>query len=174
MLSRRVFRVATAALAVLAPVAFPLVAEGKVELDPTFGRGGKVAVGSVQAQQATGARVVEDSRGRLVLGVGSSVRRYLANGKLDRDFGSDGQITVAPPGGAPFSLGGLAVDPQGRVLIAGGLSNALVSADLELFDPAARVSVLGGAMVTMERTAPDGLRCESPRSCIWGLLRRAP
>src|SRR6188474_805263 len=111
---------ATAALVVaLSMLTFPLAAEGKVHLDSTFGRGGKVTVSSVQAQESSGARVAEGPDGRLVLGVGSSVRRYLVNGSLDRDFGSNGQITVAPPGGAPFSLSGLAVDTQGRVLIAG-------------------------------------------------------
>jgi uncharacterized delta-60 repeat protein len=121
MFSRRVIRLRAAAAVTVAAalMAFPPGAEGRVHLDTAFGQEGKVMEGSVQAQASNGVHIAEGPGARLVVGVGNAVLRYRADGSLDRDFGDEGRITVVLPEGAPFSLGGLAVDAQGRVLVAG-------------------------------------------------------
>lgn len=102
-------------------------------LDTSFGRGGKVTVefpaenvgstgpkyqlpfeftpGHLEMAQAPGGKVVVAGATKIV--------RYLANGKLDQSFGSGGAVTIPRPAGAVFVLSGVAVDSQGRVVLAG-------------------------------------------------------
>jgi hypothetical protein len=44
--------------------------------------------------------------------------RYLANGQLDKSFGG-GEVRIQRPAGRNFVLAAVAVDSQGRVLLAG-------------------------------------------------------
>jgi uncharacterized delta-60 repeat protein len=103
------------------------------ELDPSFGRGGKVTEafpaenagstgpkyelpfeftpGHLQMAQAPGGKVVVAGATKIV--------RYLADGKLDPSFGQGGVVTVPRPTGSVFVLAGVAVDSQGRVVLAG-------------------------------------------------------
>ncbi len=57
--------------------------------------------------------------GRVVVASSQSIVEYLPNGRPDRGFGGDGRIAVAPQSGSQFQLAGVAVDSQGRVLLAG-------------------------------------------------------
>jgi uncharacterized delta-60 repeat protein len=110
------------------------------ELDTTFGVGGKVTVafpaenagsagpkytlpfeftqGHLEMASAPGGKVVVAGAGKIV--------RYLANGKPDPTFGIAGTVSVPRPPGALFVLAGVAVDSQGRVVLA-GLSRPLPS-----------------------------------------------
>lgn len=110
------------------------------ELDTTFGKAGKVTVafpaenagsagpkytlpfeftqGHLEMAPAPGGKVVVAGAGKIV--------RYLADGKPDPTFGTAGTVSVPRPPGALFVLAGVAVDSQGRVVLA-GLSRPLPS-----------------------------------------------
>jgi uncharacterized delta-60 repeat protein len=110
------------------------------ELDTSFGVGGKVTVafpaenagsagpkytlpfeftqGHLEMASAPGGKVVVAGAGKIV--------RYLADGKPDPTFGSAGTVSVPRPPGALFVLAGVAVDSQGRIVLA-GLSRPLPS-----------------------------------------------
>lgn len=110
------------------------------ELDTTFGVGGKVTV-AFPAENAGSAgpkytlpfeftpghlEMASAPGGKVVIAGATKVVRYLANGKPDPTFGSGGVISVPRPPGALFVLAGVAVDSQGRVVLA-GLSRPLPS-----------------------------------------------
>lgn len=57
--------------------------------------------------------------GKTVVAGSTRIVRVLANGKLDRSFGSGGAVIVQRPPGMSFVLADVAVDSQGRVLLAG-------------------------------------------------------
>ena len=89
------------------------------ELDASFGSGGKVitAVGAGDDQAYAVA-----SEGSDVLAAGTSqgdfaLVRYQVNGSLDASFGSGGKVTT-DFGGADTAYG-LAVQPDGKVIVAG-------------------------------------------------------
>jgi uncharacterized delta-60 repeat protein len=103
------------------------------ELDSTFSKDGKLTVafpaenagstgpkytlpfeftpGHLQMAQAPG--------GKLVVTGASKIVQFLANGEPDTSFGVDGVATVPRPPGAVFVLAGVAVDSQGRIVLAG-------------------------------------------------------
>jgi uncharacterized delta-60 repeat protein len=104
-------------------------------LDPRFGEGGAVLVqpsGLDSTEDFFGAleEIGVDSMGRILvvgntlpetapgkLSDAAAVVRYTAGGRLDRSFGSDGVANIAFPG--KFFAGALAVQPSGRVFVAG-------------------------------------------------------
>jgi|CXWL01.1.fsa_nt_gi uncharacterized delta-60 repeat protein len=88
--------------------------DGKVLLD--FGFPGEVRAIAVQPD---GKIVVAGVR---ELGDGASqgmVARLLANGSLDPGFGTGGQVVVAPPNTDDVELNALAIDADGRIVVAG-------------------------------------------------------
>jgi uncharacterized delta-60 repeat protein len=102
-------------------------------LDTSFGKGGKVTM-AFPAENAgsTGPKytlpfeftpghleMAKAPGGKVVVAGATRIVRYLANGKLDTSFGAGGVVTVPRPPGAVFVLAGVAVDSQGRVLLAG-------------------------------------------------------
>src|SRR5437667_2643667 len=102
------------------------------DLDPTFGTGGIVTGSGFPAAIALQAdgRVVVISQGQTSLA--GFINRYLANGTPDPHFGIGGRVSLM----APISSG--SVQPDGKILVAGGASNALVLTRLEPdggFDP---------------------------------------
>jgi uncharacterized delta-60 repeat protein len=103
------------------------------ELDTTFGIGGKVTV-AFPAENAGSAgpkytlpfeftpghlEMAKAPGGKIVIAGATKVVRYLPNGKPDPTFGTGGTIEVPRPPGALFVLAGVAVDSQGRVVLAG-------------------------------------------------------
>jgi uncharacterized delta-60 repeat protein len=102
-------------------------------LDPGFGKDGKTLLafppenaGEVGVKytlpfQFTAGRLVMAPApgGKTVVAGSTRVVRVLPNGKLDRGFGSGGTVTVERPGGMTFVIADVAVDSQGRVLLAG-------------------------------------------------------
>jgi uncharacterized delta-60 repeat protein len=123
------------AAACLAPA--PALAKGPLNgrLDPSFGKGGKTMIafpaensGNVGVkyqlpfQFSAGHLEMETTPGGKTVVAGSSrIVRLLANGKADPSFGAGGSVSVVRPPGMTFVLAGLAVDSQGRVLLAGSV-----------------------------------------------------
>jgi uncharacterized delta-60 repeat protein len=110
------------AIAWLSCVPSTWAAEG--DLDPTFGSGGRVVA---PVAPVTGpAAVTVDSQGRIVAVGGRSpnlaVTRFLPSGALDTSFSGDGVATFDPTAGAANGAAladAVAIDPQGRILVAG-------------------------------------------------------
>jgi uncharacterized delta-60 repeat protein len=103
------------------------------QLDPTFGEGGKQTV-AFPAENAgsTGPKytlpfeftpghleMAQAPGGKIVVAGASKIVRYLANGKPDPSFGTDGAVTIPRPAGSVFVLASVAVDSYGRVVLAG-------------------------------------------------------
>jgi uncharacterized delta-60 repeat protein len=57
--------------------------------------------------------------GKLVIGLGRKIYRYLRSGHPDLSFGQHGRITIEVPADTQFEPAGLAVDRLGRVVLAG-------------------------------------------------------
>ncbi len=103
------------------------------QLDPSFAQGGKTLLGfppenagevgikyTLPFQFTAGHLAMAPAPGGKTVVAGSTrIVRLLANGKLDRSFGAGGIVTVERPAGMTFVLAGVAVDSQGRVLLAG-------------------------------------------------------
>ncbi|HWM54776.1 MAG TPA: hypothetical protein VNO20_05265 [Solirubrobacterales bacterium] len=88
-------------------------------LDPSFGRNGKVTTGLDLERQWSQAFGESAPHGEIVVAAGKVVVRYLADGRLDPSFGSDGIVHIGDPEGLGFSISDLAVDAAGRVLVFG-------------------------------------------------------
>ncbi len=102
-------------------------------LDTSFGKGGKVTVafpsesggeGRIKydlpyAYTAGHIEMAAAPGGKIVVAGATKIVRYLANGKLDPSFGSGGVVAVQRPPGMNFILASVAVDSQGRILLAG-------------------------------------------------------
>ena len=88
-------------------------------LDLTFGSGGTV----VGAPGPARALALQQNGSILVAGGGFSVSRYLPNGQLDDSFGNAGTST---PITASAQADSLAVQPDGRILVAGTLAGTFV------------------------------------------------
>jgi uncharacterized delta-60 repeat protein len=128
---------ATAVAATAKPSGKPTKSKGgggaPGQLDSTFGKGGKVTV-DFPAENAgsTGPKyqlpfeftpghleMAKAPGGKVVVAGATKVVRYLANGKLDSSFGQGGSVAIPRPPGAVFVLAGVAVDSDGRVVLAG-------------------------------------------------------
>jgi uncharacterized delta-60 repeat protein len=131
------FAVVVAALLALLLVG-PAAALAKVspgELDKKFGAGGKTMVpfpaetsGNVGIKyevpfQFTPGHVQMATApdGKIVIAGSTQLVRLLANGKLDRSFGAGGVVQIERPAGLNFVLADVAVDRQGRILVAGSV-----------------------------------------------------
>ncbi len=93
-------------------------ADGK--LDPTFGTGGRAVITGLEFK----ALAVNSTGEIYVLGVASfktGLQRFTADGVLDATYGGGGAATVTPS--TNFSAQAIAVQPDGRVLIAGVLKD---------------------------------------------------
>ena len=103
------------------------------QLDTTFGKGGKTSI-AFPAENAgsTGVRyqlpfeftpghleMAQAPDGKIVVAGASKIVRFLADGKVDTSFGSGGVASVPRPSGQVFVLAGVAVDQQGRIVLAG-------------------------------------------------------
>jgi len=95
-------------------------------LDPRFGRHGRVRtdLGAVVGEGVRGVVVQHD--GRIVAagdtqgpgGADLGLARYRSDGRLDRGFGTDGTV-VTPVSPGTDEVGGLALGPAGRAVVAG-------------------------------------------------------
>ncbi len=100
-------------------------------LDPSFNSDGMVTTAVGRGDDEIAALALQDD-GR-ILAAGYSVNgtardfalvRYNVDGSLDRDFGQDGMV-VTPVGNGDDEITAMAVDRQGRILVAGYTSGTL-------------------------------------------------
>jgi uncharacterized delta-60 repeat protein len=89
------------------------------QIDPSFGDGGTVITDFTGRDDAvSGLAVLGD--GRIVAAGTSGLARYNADGSIDTTFGGgDGKVGDAPDDPAFTADGGIAVLPDGRLLVAG-------------------------------------------------------
>jgi uncharacterized delta-60 repeat protein len=101
-------------------------------LDTSFGTGGKVTT-SVGVGLTYAFGIVIDSNGKIVV-AGSSenafneditVVRYNSDGDLDTTFSADGIVTTSGIGGDSDQARALAIDANGKIVIAGHSSNGV-------------------------------------------------
>jgi uncharacterized delta-60 repeat protein len=102
-------------------------------LDPSFGKGGKATV-AFPAEEAGDLGVKYElpfqftaghlamaaaPEGKIVVAGSTKIVRFLSNGKPDPGFGVGGTVGIERPAGQTFVLADVAVDSQGRILVAG-------------------------------------------------------
>lgn len=89
-------------------------------LDAGFGTGGQTMVDG--GGEAVAVAVQRD--GKLIAAGGQggdlALFRFLSNGTLDSSFGSAGVVTTDVPGFTDYGAWGLVVQPDGKVVVAGG------------------------------------------------------
>jgi uncharacterized delta-60 repeat protein len=95
-------------------------------LDPRFGRGGRVRT-DLGADLSEGIRGVVVQPGNRIVAAGQTngpggpdvgLTRYRSDGRLDRSFGAGG-VVITPVSPATDEVGGLALGPVNRVVVAG-------------------------------------------------------
>lgn len=102
---------------------------GDGDLDPAFGKGGKVMTDFGHSVDLANAVAVQ-ADGKLVVagttytnndfsGEDFAIARYNPDGTLDRTFGTNGRVTTDFPGLAAVASSVL-VQPDGKILVAGG------------------------------------------------------
>ena len=122
-------------------------------LDPTFGDGGKVKTWVNNYDQRANGVALRPGGRFVVAGTATGVRGFVLvgydlDGSLDHSFGTDGIVATDTDFGA-LSVGGLAPDPEGNVVVAGKALNNLGRGALAL----ARYQV-GPLLNPDEPTAP--------------------
>lgn len=98
--------------------------------DPGFGAGGRTVVDVVVHSNAFATSIAIDHQGRVVVAgffarpllLHPVLARLTPDGSLDPGFGNGG--IVLPQWGGPASIGGVAVDAAGRVVLAGSVSTS--------------------------------------------------
>ena len=116
----------------------PLVTGAGGELDPGFGSGGMVST-DILGSSDEGMAVVIQNDGKIVAAGGAytgttwdfALTRYLPNGTLDSSFGIGGKVTTHFPGGNSF-INTIALQPNGRILVAGQARTAATNFDFAL------------------------------------------
>jgi uncharacterized delta-60 repeat protein len=102
-------------------------------LDKSFGNGGEVTAPFPAGNNGSTApkytlpfeftpghlEMAKAPGGKVVVAGATKIVRYLQNGKPDASFGNGGTANVTSPPGYAFVLAGVAVDSQGRVILAG-------------------------------------------------------
>ncbi len=99
------------------------------KLDSTFGIGGQV-IQRFPYPDSEGSATVMDDFGRLLVAGSTNdgtrkvfaVARFLTNGSLDASFNGNGKVTIAF-GNTDDYASGIAVDPSGRIVVAGSTYN---------------------------------------------------
>ncbi len=105
-------------IAVLAVI--PAIASAKAgNLDPSFGKGGKVTRSASFGRDVGKTDVATLPEGGVVVLAGTTLYGFQADGSIARSFGG-GSVRVTNPAGEALQLSDLAVDSRGRVLVAGG------------------------------------------------------
>jgi uncharacterized delta-60 repeat protein len=101
--------------------------------------------------------------GTIAVAVGTTVAEFGPNGKLLRDFGEGGRVSVTVPGGE-FALAGIAIDGRGRVLVAGTMTPIPVQA---MQGPGQSLSVIPTRAVVLRYTPTGAL---DPSFGLGGIL----
>jgi uncharacterized delta-60 repeat protein len=112
-------------IALFLVVLVPAAAHAQSPLDPTFGVGGRVLVPAQGPFPPVGSEsnarlwTASTAEGKLVALAGGEVLQFLSDGTPDPGFGGDGSVGIAVEPGRSFTPAGIAVDSQGRILVAG-------------------------------------------------------
>ncbi|MBK8966458.1 MAG: hypothetical protein IPM36_07215 [Lewinellaceae bacterium] len=110
-----------------------------IKLDPDFGIAGKILT-QISPGDDKGNAMALLPNGKIILAgntLGSpgnvdwALAQYLPNGKLDTTFGDKG-IVITDFGNADESANAIAVQPDGKIILAGYTSNPLTSRDFAL------------------------------------------
>lgn len=105
----------------LLAIAGAVQAEAAGRLDPSFGKGGRLLLSS---KLVPGHETATLPDGRIVLGGPKKMLALLPSGKIDSSFGEGGFVPFQAPSGHPYtSVNDLAVDSQGRLIVAGSTSS---------------------------------------------------
>ncbi len=115
------------------------IAAGDGDLDSTFGSGGKVVTDFFGRSNGAAAIAVQ-SDGKIVVAGGAltalgpgdfAVARYNPDGSLDTSFGSGGRVTTDFAGRSDNGVA-VAVQPDGKILVAGAADMAVTQFDFAL------------------------------------------
>jgi uncharacterized delta-60 repeat protein len=127
--SRTILTAAIGCALALTPPAF--AADG--DLDTSFGEGGLAKID--RSSEVTRIALQPDGKviaaGQVPGGdINTYVTRLDENGAVDTSFGTNGYVTLGPPGG--MGIGPVAVQPDGRILVS-GIVNPLQDGDAIVF-----------------------------------------
>ena len=111
-----------------------------IQLDPGFGSGGRalapVHLGGSQFYAQVNVQMARSPSGEIFaaggLGGEAVVVGFLGNGHIDRGFAHDGLLRIASVEGQRFEFSNLAVDPTGRIVVAGTVNS---TAEILRFTP---------------------------------------
>ncbi len=111
-----------------------------VQLDPGFGSGGRalkpVDLGASRIYSEVNVQMARSPSGEIFTAGGLAgetvVVGFLGNGHIDRGFAHDGLLRIASVEDQRFELGSLAVDPMGRIVVAGTVNS---TAEILRFTP---------------------------------------
>ncbi len=103
--------------------------------DTTFGQAGMVVTSFGAMASASAARVLIQNDNKIVavgtfapssssLGTAAALARYNPDGSLDASFGTGGEATITFPGLVPVTVNVLALQPDGKIVVAGTVSTA--------------------------------------------------
>ena len=109
-------------LALLAGTALAKIAPQHSGVDPTFGRGGTIAVSVPKGFGEGPLQMATAPSGKSYVLDGSLLYAFGANGLPDHGFGDNGHVQVAAAAGETTKVTGLAVDAQGRILVSGSVN----------------------------------------------------
>jgi len=94
----------------------PAEADRTAFLDTTFGATGRVMLPPLDSEREVRAAIMPDDG--LVISTGRTLRRIGPDGQLDGSFGGDGTVNPPAPPDGEIEIEGLAVDLQGRLIVA--------------------------------------------------------
>jgi uncharacterized delta-60 repeat protein len=105
------------------------------DLDPGFGNGGRVTTDFLRGGDDRASAVAIQKDGKIVVAGGNSgnfaVARYNPDGSLDTSFGDGGRAATAF-GTSSSTANALALQPDGKIVLAGSVGNSNTGADFAL------------------------------------------
>jgi uncharacterized delta-60 repeat protein len=132
---------------------------GPGTLDRSFGVDGRAMRAIPQASEGH-VRFALAPGGKVIIQAGGIVLRYRQDGKLDRGFADRGQMRIEALPGTEFSPAGIAVDSQGRVLLA-GTSTPSPRRPMWCGTPSLGGGTIPPSSATVFRFTPSGQRDQS-------------
>jgi uncharacterized delta-60 repeat protein len=153
--------IVVAAVALIALTTLSLASAAGGDLDPSFGDGGKVVTRGASGGGARATEVAVQLDGKVVvLGrafpEGPMLVRYLRDGSLDTGFGNGGR--AATFGGGDPAASALAVQEDGRILVAGATSAGDAAVARHRSDGSLDVGFGTGGVVTTDFGGDDVAR----------------